>query len=163
MEKEVDLANFVHFSEESIAAAFQDNNGIISDAANQLGCAIPTVYSRLQSSKYLQDALHESRLNIIDRAYSGLSKLVDEKYWPAIRHVLEHMSADSPIFYLRLAQDHDLGEGKLPSTLIDLNALPVSLREQILTFVESRADDNDAGVRIVGSRKLLVDRLPKPN
>ena len=75
--------------EEDIAQAIRDNRGLLYLAAEQVGLKGSTITERVQKSPYLQEAVHESRENRLDRAEKSLSRLVDQDNLGAICFILK--------------------------------------------------------------------------
>ena len=64
------------FTEEQVAQAVMEAGGILTTAAQRLGCASCTIYEYLKRFPALKDVLVEARESALDEAESELMKLI---------------------------------------------------------------------------------------
>lgn len=74
--------------------ALAEARGIKSRAAESLGCDRRTVDNYIDRHPTVARAYAELREALVDNAEEGLSALLQEKYWPAIRYTLATLGKD---------------------------------------------------------------------
>jgi hypothetical protein len=72
------------YSKEEIAEAITAANGLISVAAQSLGCSRTTIYSAIKRWKYVQEALEDSRERTLDFAEGKLFQQIKKNNMTAI-------------------------------------------------------------------------------
>ena len=77
------------FTEEQVAQAVMDAGGILTTAAQKLGCASCTVYEYLNRYPSLKDVLTEARESTLDFVESKLMKAIDDGNLTAIIFLLK--------------------------------------------------------------------------
>lgn len=76
------MAGKAEFSSEQIIQALRDTNGLVSLAAKKLGCVPQTIYNRAKKSQTIQQAIDESREELVDYAELALrSALLSKEPW----------------------------------------------------------------------------------
>jgi len=77
------------FTTEQIIEALHKTNGLITLAADRLGCSAKTIYNRAKQVKSVQDAIEYYRTNLIDHAELALRSAVLSKEPWAVAMVLK--------------------------------------------------------------------------
>jgi hypothetical protein len=118
------------YSTEAMIDALRQTNGLVSLAAKRMGCSASTIYSRAHTTKSVQQAITDSREELVDIAELALRAAVTGKEAWAVALVLKTLGknrgyverqevtgADGEAFTLRFVKD---GNTKEP----DADALP---------------------------------------
>ena len=77
------------YTTEQIISALEATNGLITLAAQRLGCSPQTIYNRANKSKRLKDIIFEKRDNLVDHAELALRAAVLNKEPWAVAMVLK--------------------------------------------------------------------------
>ncbi len=107
-----------------IAEALQEARGVISDAAESLGCSRQTIYNRISREKSLREAHGD--------AMEGLKDIAEQ----ALYHQIEAGNITAIIFFLK-TRGRDRGYGNEPSTKLDVHIQSEGSR-QISGITEER-------------------------
>jgi hypothetical protein len=77
------------YSDAEIEKAIVKAAGMVSVAARNLGCNTQTIYNRMKEVPAIKRAVESARDDILDRAESKLSKLIDDENITAIIFALK--------------------------------------------------------------------------
>lgn len=77
------------YTTEAIIDALKQTNGLVSLAARRLGCSASTIYSRAHAVQSVQQAIDDSRDEIVDAAELALRAAVMDKQPWAVALVLK--------------------------------------------------------------------------
>lgn len=83
------MAGIEHFSTEQIISALEATNGLITLAAQKVGCTPQTIYNRAAKVKKVQEVINEKRDNLVDHAELALRAAVLSKEPWAVAMVLK--------------------------------------------------------------------------
>lgn len=98
-----------------VAGAIRQARGILSAAAELLGCQRATVLAYIRRHATVRLALQESRAVLVDHAEQRLTDAVDKGEWPAVRFTLLTLGRDRGY---RSGRTGDAGDpGSLPDEL----------------------------------------------
>lgn len=82
------------FTTEQIINALRETNGLVSLAARRLGCSAMTIYRRAKKTQAIQQAIDDSRGELVDQAELALRASVLNKQPWAVSLVLRTLGKD---------------------------------------------------------------------
>ncbi len=77
-----------HYTTETIVSALHETNGMVYLAARRLGCKAQTIYNRAKSTKVIQEAIDNSRGEMLDISEQKLRQaIMNGEAWAITFHL----------------------------------------------------------------------------